>query len=159
MTPPLPLCLHIPSRLEYVGPLGERVRAACAAFGMASDAAGEVELSVVEMVNNAIEHGYQMAGTGWVEVSLESDGRQLHIEISDGGRALPPAALAAAALPEVNPARREDLPERGLGLAIAKRLMDAVRYHSSPGCNVLTLERQIQRPGFAAEDPEVRSDR
>jgi serine/threonine-protein kinase RsbW len=139
------LSLHIASRLECVGPLGEKVRAACAELGLSSTAAGEVELSVVEMVNNSIEHAYQMADSGWVEVSLASDGRQLRIEVSDGGRAMRPEVLEEAALPEVDPADRDGLPEGGMGLAIVKQLMDAVRYRRADGRNVLTMERRIRR--------------
>jgi serine/threonine-protein kinase RsbW len=141
----LPLSWHIASRLECVGPLGEEVRAACAGLGLSSEAAGEVELSVVEMVNNAIEHGYQLDGSGWVEVMLESDGRNLHIEVCDGGRTMPANLLATASMPPVDPGDLASLPEGGMGLSIVKQLMDEVRYESTADRNVLTMERRIDR--------------
>jgi serine/threonine-protein kinase RsbW len=139
--------LRIASRLDCVGPLGDQVRAACAELGLSGAAAGEVELSVVETVNNAIEHAYQMAESGWVEVSLASDGQRLRIEISDGGRAMRPEVLAGAKMPAVDPGDIASLPEGGMGLALVKQLMDDVRYQRADGRNVLTMERRIDREG------------
>jgi serine/threonine-protein kinase RsbW len=157
VTPPA-VTWQIASRLECVGPLGEEVRAACTTFGLGSAAAGEVELSVVEMVNNTIEHGYQMDGSGWVEVSLESDGRRLRVAIRDGGRAMPAGALANATMPDVDPTRREALPEGGMGLHIVKQLMDDVRYESSEARNTVIMERRIDRPGVPEQGLEGKSD-
>ncbi len=144
MSPP-PVSWQIASRLECVAPLGEELRVACAGFGLSSDAAGEVELCVVEMVNNSIEHGYRLDASGWVEVRLESDGSRLHIEVCDGGRAMPPETLAQAVMPPVDPDDLPSLPEGGMGLSIVKELMDDVRYESTALRNVLTMERRIDR--------------
>jgi len=127
-----------------VAPLAEKVRGACLALGMNRGAAGEVELAVVEAVNNSIEHAYQLADGGEVEVVINCDGACLHIEVRDRGRGMPATALASADAPDVDVAR-EALPEGGMGLYLVQRLMDRVSYESQAGRNVLRMERQLDR--------------
>jgi serine/threonine-protein kinase RsbW len=137
------LSLTIDSRMASVGPLGEKVRAACVGLGLSELAAGEIELSVVEAVNNAIEHAYQLAEDRLVEVSLDRSGGQLRIEVRDTGRQLPPDTLARVQAPHVDPDDIASLPEGGMGLYVLTQLMDAVRYESRSGKNVLIMERRI----------------
>jgi serine/threonine-protein kinase RsbW len=138
-----PLSLSIASKMDCVGPLGEQVRAACVRLGLTERAAREIELSVVEAVNNAIEHAYQLAEDGVVVVTLDRSGGRVHIEVQDSGRQLPPDTLARVRAPEVDPGDPTSLPEGGMGLYILTQLMDAVRYESRGGRNVLIMERTI----------------
>jgi serine/threonine-protein kinase RsbW len=131
--------------MACVGPLGQKVRAACVGLGLTEREAGEVELSVVEAVNNAIEHAYQLAEDRLIEVALGRSDARLHIEVRDNGRQMMPETLAGVCVPAVNPADRASLPEGGMGLFILTELMDAVSYASHSGKNVLTMERRIDR--------------
>jgi serine/threonine-protein kinase RsbW len=139
------LCLSIASKLACVGPLGEQVRAACVGLGLTPRAAGEIELSVVEAVNNAIEHAYQRSEDGLVEVKLEGDDRRLLIEVCDTGRRMPPGTLGQVRPPEVEVEDLAALPEGGMGLYIVTQLMDDVRYERRAGKNVLIMERRRDR--------------
>jgi serine/threonine-protein kinase RsbW len=145
-----PLSLRIASKMACVGPLGQQVRAACVRLGLSEAVAGEIELSVVEAVNNAIEHAYQLAEDGVVEVQLESSGGRVFIEVVDQGRQMPAETLAHVTPPAVEGRDRASLPEGGMGLFIVTQLMDAVRYESRAGKNVLTMERRIDRPAEGA---------
>jgi serine/threonine-protein kinase RsbW len=141
-----PISLVIPSRLASVGPLGEQVRAACVRLGLTAEAAGEVEICVVEAVNNAIEHAYQMADDRQVDVILESDGEFMRVVIRDEGQPMPRGTLRRATAPEFNIEDQSSLPEGGMGLYLVKELMDSVRYERKGGKNVLTMERRVDRP-------------
>jgi serine/threonine-protein kinase RsbW len=144
-TPTAALSLAIASKLTCVGPLGEQVRAACVSLGLTDRAAGEIELSVVEAVNNAIEHAYQLSEDGVVEVLLDRAGTQLRVEVRDSGRQLPAGTLDRVGAPDVDPDDPGSLPEGGMGLYILTQLMDAVRYESRAGKNTLIMERRIDR--------------
>jgi serine/threonine-protein kinase RsbW len=91
--------LVIPSKLASVGPLGEQVRDACLRLGLSTEAAREVEICVVEAVNNAIEHAYQLADDRQVDVMLESDGERLRLVIRDEGQPMPRGTLKRATAP------------------------------------------------------------
>jgi|1186.fasta_scaffold635586_2 serine/threonine-protein kinase RsbW len=144
---PAPLSLSIASKMACVGPLGREVRAACVDLGLTERVAGEIELSVVEAVNNAIEHAYQLAEDGVVEVRLERRRSHLRVEVADRGRRLPAGALSRVRPPVVDGRDRAALPEGGMGLFILTQLMDAVRYQRRAGKNVLIMERRIDGGG------------
>jgi serine/threonine-protein kinase RsbW len=137
------LDLRIASELANVALLGGAIRAACEAVGLTVQAASEVELSVVEAVNNVIEHAYGLASDGQVWVSLEVEAGSLEIEICDRGEAMPASVLASASAPRFDPTDLPQLPEGGMGLGIVTALMDEVRYRSDGGQNVLTLIRRL----------------
>jgi serine/threonine-protein kinase RsbW len=150
------LSLTITSTMASVGPLGERVRATCLGLGLGEGAAREVELSVVEVVNNTIEHAYQLAEDGKVWVTLGRRASRLQIEVRDRGRPMPPETLARVRVPRVDPGDPGSLPEGGMGLFIITELMDAVRYESHGGENVLVMERSIDRAARSAAPPPPR---
>ncbi|HEY0706011.1 MAG TPA: ATP-binding protein [Polyangia bacterium] len=137
------LQLTIESRLTNVALLGGAIRSSCLAVGMDESAAGEVELAVVEVVNNCIEHAYRKTDDGQVSVSLEISDHTLRIKVSDRGRAMPPEVLATATVPTFDPGDTAHLPEGGMGLGIVKQLMQDVHYESTGGTNVLTMVRRL----------------
>jgi anti-sigma regulatory factor (Ser/Thr protein kinase) len=52
-------------------------------------------------VNNAIEHAYQLAEDGRIEVTLARRGSRLRVEVRDGGRPMPAEKLVR--VPPVDP--------------------------------------------------------
>ncbi|HEX2572764.1 MAG TPA: ATP-binding protein [Polyangia bacterium] len=141
------LLLRIGSEFACVGPLGAAVRAASAQLGLESEAAAEVELSVVEAVNNSIEHAYRLSGDGVVEVLLEALAPGVRIEVRDRGHAMSCGVLERAGPLEFDAAHVPSLPEGGMGLFIVKQLMDEVHYETSGSLNVLTMVRLGSRAG------------
>jgi serine/threonine-protein kinase RsbW len=135
------LHLVIDSDVGNVALLGESTRAACVAVGLSATAAAEVELSVVEAVNNAIEHSYR-TGSGEVRVTLTEATDAVEIEVRDRGEAMPAGILDRAAALTFDPDKLQDLPEGGMGLGIVKDLMEDVRYESRAGENVLSMRRR-----------------
>lgn len=67
-------------------------------------------LIINELVQNALEHGYELRRKGQIDVVLEDIGDRVEIQISDDGRGLPE---------DFNPSGRESL-----GLEIVRRLVE-----------------------------------
>jgi serine/threonine-protein kinase RsbW len=141
------ITLAIDSQLDHVFLVGLSVRAVCAAVGFASDATDAVELSVVEAVNNCVEHAYGEAGHR-VEVDLAFARETLRVGVRDRGRPLDwPAACARADAYEADPGA-----EGGRGLFIIRSLMDSVDYVAADGVNELIFTKHLP----AAVCPPVR---
>lgn len=81
-----------------------------------------------EIYNNVAIHAYQRKGGGAIEILITPDDRELVIEMKDTGR---PFALDEIAPPasELDP---EMLPEGGMGIHIAKTMLDEIRYEPGP---------------------------
>lgn len=135
------LQLVIDGHLGNVAPLGHAVRAVCLGAGLGAAAAAEVELSVVEAVNNSIEHAYRERA-GEVRVSLQLGDETIEVRVCDTGQAMPEGTLARASMPQFNPDQLALLPEGGMGLGIVKELMQDLHYESRDGENVLTMSRR-----------------
>lgn len=82
----------------------------------------------MEIFNNVAIHAYQRAGGGLIELTLTPSRHQLVIELTDTGRAfaLHEVAPLPTALDEAN------LPERGMGIHIARTMLDEMTYHPGP---------------------------
>lgn len=77
-----------------------------------------------EVFNNIAIHAYQRAGGGEIELTCFVEGTSLTIEVRDSGRAFDIAAVTSPDL--------EALPEGGMGIHIARALLDEVEYEPGP---------------------------
>jgi serine/threonine-protein kinase RsbW len=138
--------LQIDSDFDKVALLARAVRALCAEL-LDADAADAVEISLVEAVNNVIEHGYEgkPGRDVGVEVSVQPD--RIVIEVVDHAPPMKPDALdhtpAEISFDETN---IDALPEGGMGLALIQMSMDEVEYSSGPGENRLRMVKRITAP-------------
>ena len=138
--------LHIDSDFDKVALLARAVRAICAEL-LDADAADAVEISLVEAVNNVIEHGYEgkPGRDVGVEVSVQPD--RIVIEVVDHAPPMKSDALdhapAEISFDETN---IDALPEGGMGLALIQMSMDEVEYRSGPGENRLRMVKRISTP-------------
>lgn len=133
------ITLTIDSRLEHVFLIGLTVNKLCAAAGLSELEAYQVELSVVEAVNNAIEHGYACEPGHPVELRITVDPASLAFAIADQGITMPENAAAA-----VGTSDEPSLAEGGRGLLIMQSFMDAVIYEHRDGRNVRTLVKRLK---------------
>lgn len=139
------ITLAIDSQFDNVFLVGLSMRAVCTALGLSDEAAGAVELSVVEAVNNCIEHAYREDPGHRVEVVAGVDGDMLRVVIRDRGSRMDwPAVCARADLAADSDA------EGGRGVFIIRSLMDGVSYSSVDGVNELTLMKRLPRDAPAA---------
>jgi serine/threonine-protein kinase RsbW len=131
------LRLRIPSELDHVFLVGLAINGICARVLGAEEGVYEAELSVVEAVNNAIEHAYRGAPGHSVEVVVRVDEQQLTFEVGDMGEPMNWQNVLTTS--ESEPDLRR---ESGRGLSIILSCMDSVSYRSEAGKNVLTLVKR-----------------
>lgn len=82
----------------------------------------------MEIFNNVVIHAYDRKGGGWIDVAITPRDRELVIEIEDHG--------APFDIDEVAPLPTElddaSLPEGGMGIHIAKTMLDEMTYEPGP---------------------------
>jgi len=81
----------------------------------------------MEIFNNVAIHAYQRKGGGSIEIAITPAERELVIEVKDHGH--PFDIDEVPPLPEVH---ADALPEGGMGIHIAKTMLDEVTYEPGP---------------------------
>ncbi len=141
------LDLAIDSNLDDVCLIGLVINEICEFARIPPVDAYQIELCVVEAVNNSIRHAYGCRPGNIVRVAVEVGEGELRFAVQDTGKPMP--ARLAASLADRSRALEFDesdvksLPEGGMGLAIAARVMDQMNYSTSDGCNSLVLTKRI----------------
>jgi len=106
------------------------------------DLADPFDVAVVsafaEVFNNIAIHAYQRRGSGDIELAITVERDSLVVEIRDHGQ---PFDLDAVPAPEL-----DSLPEGGMGIHIARALLDEVDYEPGPP----NLWRLVKRLPMAA---------
>ena len=137
-----PIRLIVPGTLHY-RPLAVRVVAEAARLvshsvqrdpedPLSHDVRDPFDTAVVsafmEIYNNVAIHAYKHSGGGNIEIALTTTDDELIIEIKDNGKPFDIAQVAP--LPtELDP---EALPEGGMGIHIAKTMLDDMTYEPGP---------------------------
>jgi len=91
----------------------------------------------MEIFNNIAIHAYQRSGGGTIEIAIYPKDRDLTIEVKDHGHAFDLDQVAP--LPEVD---EDALPEGGMGIHIAKTMLDEMTYEPGPP-NVWRLTKRL----------------
>jgi anti-sigma regulatory factor (Ser/Thr protein kinase) len=82
----------------------------------------------MEIFNNIVIHAYQRRGTGEIEIEIALSSDAIVIEVRDDGR---PFDLDNVAELPVD-LDEESLPEGGMGIHIAKTMLDEMTYEPGP---------------------------
>ena len=98
-----------------------------------------VNLALDEILTNVISYGYADAGEHEITVRLRFHGGELMAEVADDARPFNPLEAPAA---DVDSPLAER-PVGGLGIHLARTLMDAVEYRREEGKNILILKKRI----------------
>ena len=107
--------------------------------GLGREAAEQVALAAEEAATNVMEHAYDGATDGPIELHVDVQAGELVIELLDRGREVDPQAV-----PRVDLARYQREKRRGgLGLHLMGRIMDSVSFSRRGGCNVCRLTRRL----------------
>ncbi len=131
--------LSIDSRLEQVRVLSGALRGIGKELALSESEIGQLELMMVEAVNNVIEHAYEFKTGNDVRVRLAYSPTEVHLIISDCGKAIPDMVQAQAGeMPDP-----ESLPEGGWGLGLIHALADSCRYMHDPEGNHLYVSKQL----------------
>ena len=97
----------------------------------------KLNLVIEELVLNVIDYGYPGDGSDSdFDLTVTSNAESVTIEITDDGVAFDPVIDARA--PDVS-APIEDRPVGGLGIYLARKLMDEFKYRREDGRNYLVM--------------------
>lgn len=137
--------LHIDSRLEETAAAAAGISERCRALGMDEANLMMVELSVVEALNNAVEHAFhgQPGHDIWAQCAREND--TIVIEIWHDGEALDEATLQrfGGEFIEPDPDDPDTWTTSGRGLQIILTTMDSVETFEHDGNTGLRLRKRI----------------
>jgi phosphoserine phosphatase RsbU/P len=98
-----------------------------------------IKLALEETVTNAISHNFTDEREHRISIRLSLEQSVLRADVEDDGRAFNPLDIPA-------PDPKKPLEERplgGLGIHLARTLMDEVAYRRQNGRNMLTLKKEI----------------
>lgn len=135
--------LVIDSRLGDVFLVGLAVRGICQYTPLEKEIVGQLEISVVEAVNNAIKHAYDGRTGNDVRIAVTLYPDRIVCAVSDAGRAMKRMKPAKQSCDLGNP---DSLPESGRGLFIIHCAMDEVDYRTEDGWNTLTMVKYTAPP-------------
>ncbi|MCX7671958.1 MAG: ATP-binding protein [Anaerolineae bacterium] len=96
-----------------------------------------LQLAVQETCANIVDHAYrdQQGGRICLEFALRTDPRRLEIDVYDAGRPFDPSRVREPDL--------EHAQERGYGLFLMRKLLDAVTYERRDECNHWHLVKNL----------------
>lgn len=92
----------------------------------------------MEIFNNVAIHAYQRKDGGLIDISITANERELMIEIKDHGEAFDLEGVA----PLPTELDEATLPEGGMGIHIAKTMLDEVTYEPGPP-NLWRLRKRL----------------
>ena len=117
---------------QFVEEIGEEL-------GLDMELQMNLNLVMEEMVSNVIFYAYPEGTEASIELTAESDGKELTFVLSDQGREFDPT-LKEDADPDVNPMDRDI---GGMGIFIVKNIMNKLTYQRLEGKNLLTMKKEI----------------
>ena len=138
------LSLAIDSELGNTTVMAMAVRGVCAMTTLSPVETNRLELCLVEIVNNAIEHAYENKPGQKVQVDLELDDALIRLTVSDHGKSIPQESLLSDKEPDLDPERTDTWLCSGRGLHIVNRLMDAVSYQRIGDRNSFIMEKKLR---------------
>lgn len=116
------------------------------AMGLPAAALSDVQIALAESVNNIVEHGYDDASPGRIDLACALSGGRLDLEICDQGRPMPGGTPPEGSAPRLC-AARDDLPEGGFGWFLIRQLASSVDYSRRQGRNRLLLGFDVPTTG------------
>ena len=119
--------------------LGVFIKSVCERISADAKTAARLRLGLEEIVVNVMSYAYPEGQDGYVDIEACSDGNELTLTVSDGGVEFDPTAVAA---PDTDLAA-EDRDQGGLGILLARSMMDYVGYERAGDKNVLTLKKSL----------------
>ena len=129
--------LVLPGVLASLDQVADYARAAAAEAGLDAKTTARLHLAVDEVATNIVTHAYAEQGiTGQLHLEAELDGQELRMHLEDTGAPYDPTQRA-------DPADLDrPLEERGvggLGIFLARRNVDALRYERRGDRNRITF--------------------
>jgi serine/threonine-protein kinase RsbW len=134
------LCFSLRAGRTELEQLRGFVERALAQLGVGQPTATDLLVAVNELMTNSVVHGYQ-GGPGLIELCVRRVERGVEVQLRDQAPPFDPTTL---------PPPRIDLPPHlrppgGLGVLLARRFSDELRYRQLPdGNEIVLVKRQAQ---------------
>lgn len=138
------LTLKIDSQLTNTTLVAMAIRGVCAMTTLSPVEINRLELCLVEIVNNAIEHAYDNEAGHSVEVCVWLDNETMNLSVSDWGSSIPEDVIADHEPEPHDPDNPETWLCSGRGLHIVNKLMDQVSYKTDDGKNSFIMSKQLR---------------
>lgn len=110
--------------------------------GVPADALHDVRLAMEEVVDNIVRHAYTDTAEHLIAVRMTRGDGGMILEVQDDGRPFNPEKYPP---PDLSVPLEERTPG-GLGVFLARSVMDSVEYRREGGKNILTLRKSLPPP-------------
>lgn len=142
------MILVIAAELENLSVIRRFIRQATTMLRLSASAVDDVELAVDELATNIIGHGYN-GQPGEIEVEVKSNEDTIEIYLRDQAPLFDPTQRPE---PDLT-ASLEERPIGGLGVHLARQLLDTFAYRqSAQGGNELLLTKKIDTSSPLTEE-------
>src|SRR5262245_415745 len=132
--------ITVPATLESLARISDFITDATGRVGLDEHTAWQVQLAVDEAATNIIQHGYDTAVPGEIELQWRVEDDRLVVTLRDSGRRFNPDDVPP---PDIS-SPLEERQAGGLGLYLMNKLMDTVEFtFGDPRGNFLTMSKQI----------------
>jgi serine/threonine-protein kinase RsbW len=136
MTAPQRVSHRMESTLESVNKAEEMADKVAAQAGMDEDTRSGVSMAVREAMINAVLHGNNYDPAKRVNLTLEQNGKELIVTITDEGPGFVPEEVPDPLAPE------NLLKESGRGIFLMRAFMNEVRFRKlNPGTEIILIKR------------------
>jgi anti-sigma regulatory factor (Ser/Thr protein kinase) len=141
-TPRRLLRLHLPAEQVSLLVVAEAVEALAESDDWPAEARFHVDLVLEELVQNIVSYGFPDGRPGEFELTIDREGTDLIIALSDNGVAFDPFSLAT---PDTN-LPLEERSIGGLGVHFTRTLMSAYGYRREGDRNRVELRKSLDSP-------------
>jgi serine/threonine-protein kinase RsbW len=137
-----PLSIVLRAELAEVDRAREFLRERLRGLPFGEEDQFKIELAMVEMCVNITRYAYR-GPAGDMDLSFWIDGGRIVLEIRDAGLPFDPRSVPDPEMDAIVNGERTG----GLGIYLARRLMDAFDYRREDGRNIVTLIKKIPVSG------------
>jgi len=131
--------LTLPADVSRIGELGDFVKSIATRLGLTGKPAHDLRLAVEEIVVNVMSYAFPDGKEGEVRVDAYADRKAVRFIITDDGIPFDPTEVEMAD----TTLSVEERPIGGLGIFLARGLMDSINYEYADGRNILTLKKML----------------
>jgi serine/threonine-protein kinase RsbW len=136
---PLEHIFRIRNRQHDVPGVLNRVEESCRAQGLAGKTALDIRLVVEEVLTNIVTYAHEAAEERSIDLRVSTSSKFVRIEFRDEGAPFNPLDAPAPDLQT----RLEEREIGGLGIYLARSLVDDAKYSREGSVNVLVLTKQV----------------
>ena len=129
--------LQVKSELREIDKVRKFMRRVLRGLELTEEDVYKVELSLVEMCTNIVRYAYPES-RGNIYIRTWREDARLYLELRDDGVAFDPRSVKKPSMREMLSGERMG----GLGIFLARRLMDGFDYRCEAGQNVLTMSKK-----------------